>query len=190
MGIPQSDPTRAIQRKKHLLLRKRSLRKLIAALACTATLTVIALGFVFGIAVVKGNSMCPAIRTNDFVIFNRTGSYARGDVILLRRDGQYANDHIKRIVGLPGDTVDFDEGGMLINGKPLDEPYTIGLTSPKSGIEYPIALKDNEYFVLGDNRENSLDSRNYGVIPKNHITGKACANFRVYGKQTQGGNEA
>lgn len=93
----------------------------------------------------------------------------RGDVIVFRLPGNLGTDYIKRIVGLPGERVEVQDGVVFINGKPLEEPY----------VENPgfysgtWILGENEYFVLGDNRTNSSDSRNWGVFSGDNIVGKA-----------------
>jgi signal peptidase I len=87
-------------------------------------------------------------------------------------------DYVKRVIGLPGETVDVHDGAVWINGRKLVENYTVGrteaptrlqLTVPYGGLPYKIP--ENCYFVMGDNRENSLDSRFWGCVPRNDILG-------------------
>jgi len=87
-------------------------------------------------------------------------------------------DYVKRVIGLPGETVDVHDGAVWINGRKLVEKYTIGrteaptkyqLTVPYGGLPYKVP--ENCYFVMGDNRENSLDSRYWGCVPRNDILG-------------------
>jgi signal peptidase I len=87
-------------------------------------------------------------------------------------------DYVKRVIGLPGETVDVHDGGVYINGKRLQENYTLGrseppgrsqLIAPFTGL--PFKVPNNCYFVMGDNRENSLDSRYWGCVPRNDILG-------------------
>lgn len=79
---------------------------------------------------------------------------------------------IKRVVGVPGDTIDIKEGKVYIDGKVYNEPYVKGKTLPL-GMKFPFTIPENEYFVLGDNREHSTDSRDIGLISKDKIEGKA-----------------
>jgi signal peptidase I len=87
-------------------------------------------------------------------------------------------DYVKRVIALPGETVDVHDGAVWINGKKLEENYTIGHTEPPSKSSLignfpglPYTVPDNCYFVMGDNRENSLDSRYWGCVPRNDILG-------------------
>jgi len=87
-------------------------------------------------------------------------------------------DYVKRVIGLPGETVDVHDGGVYINGKRLVENYTIGRSEPPSKSQLiapfsglPFKVPENCYFVMGDNRENSLDSRYWGCVPRNDILG-------------------
>lgn len=93
-----------------------------------------------------------------------------------------SSDVIKRVIGLPGETVDIRSGGVWINGARLTEKYTVGRTEPadpslyRAGFEgrsnvFPFVVPTNCYFVMGDNRENSLDSRYVGCIPRENIIG-------------------
>lgn len=84
---------------------------------------------------------------------------------------------VKRVVGVPGDEVDIRDGKVYVNGEPLDEPYVIGQTL-KRDLSFPATVPDGKYFVLGDNREASRDSRNFGFIDKDQVEGKAV--FRVW----------
>lgn len=91
---------------------------------------------------------------------------------------------IKRIIGVPGDTIDIREGKVYINRQLLDEPYAKGATSPKD-MKLPITIPEKEYFVLGDNRENSMDSRDIGLISIHKVEGRAV--FRLWPLDKVGG---
>ena len=84
-----------------------------------------------------------------------------------------APDYVKRVIGLPGDTVDVHDGSVWINGKRLQENYTLGETDrvAPTDVALPFHVPDNCYFVMGDNRQNSYDSRFWGCVPRSDIIG-------------------
>ncbi|AGC68213.1 signal peptidase LepB [Thermoclostridium stercorarium subsp. stercorarium DSM 8532] len=99
------------------------------------------------------------------------------DVKLRFRKSFRTNRLIKRIIAVEGDEIDIHDGKVYINGELLEEPYVKGIT-PEMGMEYPLTVPEGYVFVMGDNRENSLDSRTFGPIPVTSIEGKAI--FRVF----------
>jgi signal peptidase I len=84
---------------------------------------------------------------------------------------------IKRVIGVPGDEIDIQDGYVLVNGKKLEEPYAVGTTMEEE-VNLPIIVEEGTLFVLGDNREASTDSRSLGLIEMSHVEGKAV--FRLY----------
>jgi len=142
--------------------------------------------FIFQPFIVSGASMSPNLQSGDYLIIDeisyRFSEPQRGDIIVFNADfiPGYTNQRfIKRIIGVPGETVDVFNGEVRIikdgNTTILNEEYL-----PQNLKTYGnanITLKTGEYFVLGDNRENSYDSRMWGVIEKNEIIGKA--SFRL-----------
>ncbi|QAY65676.1 signal peptidase I [Paenibacillus protaetiae] len=100
----------------------------------------------------------------------------RGDIVII--DGPESDIRlIKRVIGLPGDELDIRDGQVFINGTALPEPYAKGRTEP-NGITVPFVIGQGELFVMGDNRENSMDSRTLGPIAFTSIEGKAV--FRMW----------
>ncbi|HEX9062109.1 MAG TPA: signal peptidase I [Clostridia bacterium] len=91
---------------------------------------------------------------------------------------------IKRIIGVPDDIIDIREGKVYINGRLLNEPYAKGATFPKN-MKFPMRIPEKEYFVLGDNRENSMDSRDIGLISIHKVEGRAV--FRLWPLDKFGG---
>jgi signal peptidase I len=85
--------------------------------------------------------------------------------------------YIKRVIGIEGDVIDIKDGEVYLNGERLEEPYANGITTPK-GCELPVTVGRNQLFVMGDNREVSIDSREIGLVNLNQIEGKAI--FRIY----------
>ncbi len=121
---------------------------------------------------IEGQSMEPNLHDNEYVLIDKI-SYLlhppeRGDVVVLLRPGE--RDYIKRIIGLPGDTVEVRGGQVLVNGIVLEEPYI------NQAIRVDIPARQVEparYFVMGDNRNNSSDSRSFGTVAAADIVGRA-----------------
>lgn len=128
------------------------------------------------IVVVEGNSMNPSLFPGDMLlVLKNPKQYTSNDVVLVKKK---AVDRIwiKRIIGVPGDEIMITEDGrVLCNGKEEKEGY--GITKPGNELRYLIKLEREEYFVMGDNRENSADSRTFGVIKRNELKGKAILLF-------------
>lgn len=133
----------------------------------------------FELAVVEGSSMVPGYQDQDLTLYGKVrGELKRGDVVLARiQDGRTL---IKRVIGLPGEEIyiEKESGGVYIDGDKLEEPYIQGQTSPGIGQENPLTLQEGEYFIMGDNRENSSDSRYYGPVKEGQIRGKALWSLR------------
>lgn len=129
--------------------------------------------------IVNGASMNPTFETNQYLIVDqlsyRTHDPERGDVIIFRFPLNPKDFYIKRVIGLPGETVTIQGSAVYIQevGKEesykLEEPY-IAFTSNNS---LSVTLGDDEYFVMGDNRPNSSDSRHWGVLPREFVVGRA-----------------
>jgi signal peptidase I len=123
---------------------------------------------------VEGSSMEPTLHTGERVLVNKLaywsfGEPQRGDVVVFHAWTQH-EDFIKRVIGLPGDTVEVKDNHVYVNDAPLEEPY---LDQPTTGQEGPVHVGADEVFVMGDNRGNSSDSRHYGPLPEEEIVGKA-----------------
>ncbi len=135
--------------------------------------------FIFQPFIVKGDSMVPNLHPRDYLIVDeisyRFSNPQRGDVIVFKYPVDNTQRYIKRIIGLPGETVDIANGKVTIiaNGKNvvLDEKkYLLGVLTDGT---VHIVLENDNYFVMGDNRPFSYDSRRWGVLPKDDIIGRA-----------------
>lgn len=122
--------------------------------------------------IVEGSSMAPNFETGEWIIVSRLpyllGDIQRGDVVILDFD-EPQEDLIKRLIGLPGETIEIHDGLVFVDGVPLDEPYINA--EPRYNGEW--TLGEDEYFVLGDNRNNSRDSHAFGPVTADHIIGRA-----------------
>ena len=139
--------------------------------------------FLFQPFLVSGNSMVPSFEDGDYLLIDEV-SYRfrepeRGEVVVFRAPPHPSSRYIKRIVGLPGETVLIEEGTVSIirDGQTfiLNEPYLGNLESID---KFEMNLLNNEYFVMGDNRQFSSDSRNWGPLPERNIVGRAF--FRAF----------
>lgn len=125
---------------------------------------------------ISGQSMMPGLSAEDVVLVNRlaydVGEPDRLDVVVFEREDKKAN--VKRIIGLPGETVQVADGLIYIDGKVLEAPEKLRHVSLAGLAENPIQLEADEYFLLGDNRDSSEDSRfaNIGNVKRKQIQGK------------------
>lgn len=125
-----------------------------------------------GVSKVSGHSMDPTLSDGQDVFFTRISfSYSRGQVVFARMPS--GSNYVKRIVAVPGDTVDIRDGILYVNGQPEQRLHHIGDTLPQEGIvEYPYTVPEDCFFLVGDNREGSIDSRSFGALPSSSIRGK------------------
>ncbi len=134
--------------------------------------------------IVKQTSMEDTVMPSDYLITARQAYLfsepERGDIIIFQSDMDAADGEsknlIKRVIGLPGETVTIRDGSVYINGEAIEEPYVKG--GYTTGSVEGLKIDDGEYFVMGDNREVSLDSRDFGPISEDSIKGKAV--LRLY----------
>jgi len=121
------------------------------------------------------------------------GRIRRGDVIVFKYPEEPERDFIKRVIGLPGETVELREKRVFINGTRLDEPYVHFLQPPGQNSEFhevtsfdvrerygPVTVPPTHFFVMGDNRDNSQDSRYWGFLPRDYVKGKALVIYWSY----------
>ena len=121
------------------------------------------------------------------------GTIKRGEVIVFKYPEEPDRDFIKRVIGLPGETVEVKEKKVYINGQALNEPYVHFLQPPSGASEFhevtsfdvrerygPVTVPANHYFVMGDNRDNSQDSRYWGFLPRENVKGRAVVIYWSY----------
>ncbi len=122
---------------------------------------------------VQGHSMMPTMKEGQYLIINKLAYYLdnpeQGDIIVLHYPRDRTREYIKRVIGVPGDTIEIRDGQVRVNGVLLDEPY---IADHPNYNDTWIVPEDN-YFVLGDNRNNSSDSHSWSFLPRSDIVGKA-----------------
>jgi signal peptidase I len=146
----------------------------------TIVLTVViftAINFVSGRFRIEGPSMMPSLNPGQYLIINKlvykVHPPARGDIVVFHHPRNPDRELIKRVVGVPGDVVEVQRGAVYVNGTQLDEPYVLEPGRYSGHYE----LGSDEFFVLGDNRPNSDDSRNWGTVKGDQIVGKAWLSY-------------
>lgn len=136
--------------------------------------------FLFAPVIVDGESMIPTLEHGDRLIVNKVaysiGEPERFDIIVFHAPA--GKDYIKRVIGLPGDEIEFSEDSLYVNGEEIDEPFLNQLKEEYDGGRLTndfeaITVPDDHLFVLGDNRRHSRDSRDIGTIHKDEVIGKA-----------------
>lgn len=122
---------------------------------------------------IDGSSMEPNLHHGEFVIVSkinyRIGEPERGDVVVFDFPRNITQEYIKRVIGLPGEEIKIKNGQVFVNGVALTEPYL--KMEPRYEGEW--LVQENELFVLGDNRNNSSDSHNWGMVPMENVVGEA-----------------
>jgi len=125
---------------------------------------------------VEGTSMMPGLADQERIFINkfayRIGAIERGDVVVFRYPGDPSKNYIKRIVGVPGDRIEIRNGAVLVNGSRLVEPYLPAQFRDERSMG-EIVVPAGNYFVLGDHRNLSSDSRDFGPVERGAIFGKA-----------------
>ena len=127
--------------------------------------------YLVSFGVVAEQSMFPTLSDGSYFFVNRYIYHfvrpARGEIVILR--SKTYEEYVKRVIALEGDTLLMRAGQVYVNGRALREPYVIGRTFPDAG---PFRVEKDAYFVMGDNREESFDSRQFGSVPLKDIKGK------------------
>ena len=153
-------------------LYRQALRGTVAVLVVVAAVAVLITTLFLPILQISGDSMSPTLEHDEIVILLKTKEFERGDLISFYYQGKIL---LKRVIALPEDEVAIDaEGNVYVNGEILDEPYVTDKRLGDCDLEFPFKVPGTGYFVLGDQRSNSVDSRNsaIGAVSRDDIIGK------------------
>ena len=156
----------------------KALRGTIYVLTIVAAVAVLIATLVLPVLQIEGTSMEPTLSNGDIVLLMKTTRFERGDLCAFTWNNKLL---VKRVVGLPGDWIEIDtDGTIYLNGDKLEEPYVEHKALGECDLEFPFKVPQEQYFVIGDMRESSIDSRNtvIGCITKDQIVGKVF--FRVW----------
>lgn len=150
----------------------------IYVLTIVAAVAVLIATLILPVLQIEGTSMDPNLVNGDIVLLTKTTKFDRSELC-----GFYWNNKllIKRVIGIPGDWIEIDtDGTVYLNGEKLNEPYAGQLAVGECDLEFPFQVPQEQYFVLGDMRESSIDSRNtlIGCVAKDQILGKVF--FRIW----------
>jgi signal peptidase I len=167
---------------------KTQLREYVETIIVCVLVFVFLRGFVVQQSEIPSGSMEDTVLPGDYILVNRflyaptelglersvlpIREIERGDLVVFKHPQEPERDFIKRIIGLPGDVVEMRQGYVWINGREIDEPYINPLYRQRGSLP-PLRVPDGQYFVLGDHRNNSADSRSWGMVPRGLIKGRA-----------------
>jgi signal peptidase I len=139
---------------------------------------------------VEGAAMSPTLNNGDRIfISKRVGLLQRGDIVVFWFPDDPSKSFIKRLIGLPGETIDMDAfGHITINGEALEEPYLVPERNQMARARWTVVdqrwkiIRPHYYFVMGDNRDMSNDSRSWGLVPEKYIYGKVVSRYYPLGE--------
>ncbi len=167
-----------ILREKYNRKYKQVLRSTVYSLIVVAAVAVLIATLAFPVLQISGSSMEPTLNDEEIVVLLKTPNMKKGELCCFSYQNKLL---IKRVVGLPGDKINIDENGnVYVNDELLDEPYVTDKALGECDITFPCYVTDNHYFVLGDHRSTSVDSRSsvIGLVSEDYIIGKIF--FRVW----------
>ena len=156
----------------------RTIAEWLISIGLAVLLFLVVRSFLFRVAHVTGKSMEPTLNHGDMVVLNRFSylfsSPRVGDIVAFPYPEDPSEFYIKRVIAVPGDTVDLQEGAFVINDSPLDDYFSSETIISMGDVIFPITIEDGRYFVLGDNRNGSMDSRfsTVGTVPAQDMVGR------------------
>ena len=156
----------------------KALRGTISVLTYMAAVAALIATLLLPVMQIEGTSMEPTLTNGDIVLLTKTTKFSRGDICGFSWNNKIL---IKRVIGIPGDWIEIDtDGTVYLNGEKLDEPYANQIAFGECDLEFPFQVPPEQYFVLGDMRESSIDSRNtlVGCVETEQIIGKIF--FRIW----------
>jgi len=173
-STPPSETSGQISRRSPLLLLASWIRDLLVSVF----LAILVILFLYQPVKVEGTSMMPALIDQERIFINKfvyrfgIGDISHGDLVVFWFPGDPTKSYIKRVIGVPGDTVEVDNGTVIVNSRRLEESYVLSEYRDRQSMA-PFKVQPDEFFVMGDHRSSSNDSRSWGPVPRKYIYGKA-----------------
>lgn len=178
--LPEAPDAQATPTEKAPLTWGSEVRAWARDLLIAVALALVIIVFLYQPVKVEGTSMTPLLADQERIFINKFVYHyrhiERGDVVVFWYPMDSSKSFIKRVIGMPGETVVIEQGHVLINNLPLDEPY-VPAQFADAGYYGPIKIPDGHYFVMGDHRSSSNDSRVFGPVHERHIYGKAVFSY-------------
>ena len=176
--IPQLEVLqKELKRERYKRRFRRLLRSTVNTLIVVAAIAALIATLVLPVLQIAGTSMEPSLNDGDIVLLVKTNNLETGNLCAF----YYSNKIlIKRVIATPGDYIWIEsDGTVFLNGEPLDEPYVSEKSLGECDVEFPYQVPENNYFVMGDKRETSIDSRSsvIGCIPEDQLIGKIFCKF-------------
>lgn len=179
LSVPTAKQIEAeILREKYNRKYKQVLRSTLYSLIVVAAVAVLIATLALPVLQISGSSMEPTLNDEEIVVLIKTTNLKRGELCCFSYQNKLL---IKRIIGLPGDKINVDQNGnVYVNDEVIDEPYITDRALGESDITYPCYVTDNHYFLMGDHRSTSIDSRSsvIGLVSEDYIVGKIF--FRIW----------
>ncbi|MBE6783100.1 MAG: signal peptidase I [Ruminococcaceae bacterium] len=175
---------KAISKEKYSRKYKKVLKSTLSSLIVVAAIAVLIATLAMPVLQIQGSSMEPTLNDEEIVVLVKTSNLKRGQLCCFSYQNKLL---IKRIIGVPGDTITIDdEGFVYVNDELLDEPYILDRALGECDITFPVRVSENHYFILGDHRSTSIDSRcsAVGLVNSEQIVGKIF--FRIWPFETMG----
>ncbi len=171
-----------------MIFKRKRLIYILTGISISASVVFIIFNNYYFIYTINGKSMEPEFKELDRIFIRKTNgnySFNRFDIIIFNKNSDNKSLSIKRIIGTPEETIEIRQNVIFINGKKLNEPF-LKKIDKREIIKDPknlnlIKIPKNSFYLIGDNRELSKDSRNYGVIEKERIIGKVLFTYWTYG---------